>query len=90
MVELLKQPQFQPLHFADQVMSIFAGTQGYFDAVPVNKVAEAERELLRFMREEKSEVRNAIISSKNISGDTEKLLRAALDEFRTRFAQKTK
>jgi F-type H+-transporting ATPase subunit alpha len=50
MVELLKQPQFQPLHFADQVMSIFAGTQGYFDAVPVNKVAEAERELLRFMR----------------------------------------
>ena len=90
MVELLKQPQFQPLHFADQVMSIFAGTQGYFDAVPVNKVAEAERELLRFMREEKSEVRNAIISSKNISGDTEKLLRAALDEFRTRFAQKSK
>ena len=90
MVELLKQPQFQPLHFADQVMSIFAGTQGYLDAVPVNKVAEAERELLRFMREEKSEVRNAIISSKNISGDTEKLLRAALDEFRTRFAQKTK
>ncbi|MFN8855008.1 MAG: F0F1 ATP synthase subunit alpha, partial [Planctomycetaceae bacterium] len=55
MVELLKQPQFQPLHFADQVMSIFAGTQGYLDAVPVNKVAEAERELLRFMREEKSE-----------------------------------
>ncbi|MFM7160341.1 MAG: F0F1 ATP synthase subunit alpha [Planctomycetaceae bacterium] len=90
MVELLKQPQFQPLHFADQVMSIFAGTQGYFDAVPVNKVAEAERELLRFMREEKSEVRNAIISSKNISGDTEKLLRAALEEFKTRFAQKTK
>ena len=90
MVELLKQPQFQPLHFADQVTSIFAGTQGFFDAVPVNRVAEAERELLRFMREEKSEVRNAIISSKNISGDTEKLLRAALDEFRTRFAQKTK
>jgi F-type H+-transporting ATPase subunit alpha len=90
MVELLKQPQFQPLHFADQVTSIFAGTQGYFDAVPVNRVAEAERELLRFMREEKSEVRNAIIESKNISDDTEKALRAALDEFRKRFAESSK
>ena len=90
MVELLKQPQFQPLHFADQVTSIFAGTQGFFDAVPVNRVAEAERELLRFMREEKSEVRNAIIESKNISDDTEKALRAALDEFRKRFAESSK
>src|SRR5579863_303924 len=35
MVELLKQPQFQPLHVADQVISIYAGTKGYFDAVPV-------------------------------------------------------
>ena len=90
MVELLKQPQFQPLHFADQVTSIFAGTQGYFDAVPVNRVAEAERELLRFMREEKSEVRNAIIQSKNIADDTEKALRAALEEFRKRFADSSK
>jgi F-type H+-transporting ATPase subunit alpha len=90
MVELLKQPQFQPLHFADQVTSIFAGTQGYFDSVPVNRVAEAEKELLRFMREEKSEVRNTIIESKNISDDTEKLLRAALDEFRKRFAESSK
>ena len=90
MVELLKQPQFQPLHFADQVTSIFAGTQGYFDAVPVNRVAEAEKELLRFMREEKSEVRNAIIESKNITADTEKALRAALDEFRKRFAESSK
>ncbi|MFN7766653.1 MAG: F0F1 ATP synthase subunit alpha [Planctomycetaceae bacterium] len=90
MVELLKQPQFQPLHFADQVTSIFAGTQGYFDAVPVNRVAEAEKELLRFMREEKSEVRNAIIESKNITDDTEKALRAALDEFRKRFAESSK
>ncbi|MDX1968712.1 MAG: F0F1 ATP synthase subunit alpha, partial [Planctomycetaceae bacterium] len=43
MVELLKQPQFQPLHFADQVISIFAGGKGYFDKVPVNRVQEAEK-----------------------------------------------
>ena len=60
MVELLKQPQYQPLHFADQVISIYAGTNGYFDKVPVNKVAEAEKGLLEYMRQEKSEIRNEI------------------------------
>jgi F-type H+/Na+-transporting ATPase subunit alpha len=50
MVELLKQPQFQPLHYADQVFSIFAGTNGFFDAVPVDKVLEVEQEMIQFMR----------------------------------------
>jgi F-type H+-transporting ATPase subunit alpha len=39
MVELLKQPQFGPLHVADQVVAIYAGAKGYFDKVPVAKVA---------------------------------------------------
>lgn len=90
MVELLKQPQFRPMHFADQAVSIFAGTQGYFDMVPVNKVFEVEQELLTFMREEKSEVRNKIIETREISDDTEKLLRAALDDFRNRYKAKHK
>ncbi|MCY2962956.1 MAG: F0F1 ATP synthase subunit alpha [Planctomycetota bacterium] len=90
MVELLKQPQFQPLHFADQVISIFAGTQGYFDAVPVNKVLDAEKDLIRFLREEKSEVRKAIVDTKAISDDTEKILRAALEEWKKRYADATK
>ncbi len=90
MVELLKQPQFQPLHFADQVISIFAGTQGYFDAVPVNKVLDAEKDLIRFLREEKSEVRKAIVDTKAISDDTEKILRSALEEWKKRYADATK
>jgi len=81
MVELLKQPQYQPLHFADQVISIYAGTKGYFDKIPVADVAEAEQVLLQFLREEKSEVRNAIIDSKELSADTETALKAALAEF---------
>jgi F-type H+/Na+-transporting ATPase subunit alpha len=48
-------------------------------------VARAEQELLRFIREEKSEIRNAILSSKELSADTEEKLKAALEEFRRRF-----
>jgi F-type H+-transporting ATPase subunit alpha len=86
MVELLKQPQFAPLHFADQAISIFAGTNGIFDDVPVAEVAAAEQELLQFMREQKSEVRDRIIETKELAEDTEKMLKAALTEFKTQRA----
>jgi F-type H+-transporting ATPase subunit alpha len=86
MVELLKQPQFEPMHVADQVISIFAGTQGYFDAVPVKQVARAEKELLSFMREQKPEVRDKLIEAKELTGPIEQQLRAALEEFKKQFA----
>jgi F-type H+-transporting ATPase subunit alpha len=88
MVELLKQPQFAPMHVVDQAISIFAGTQGYFDAVPVNQVAAVERELLNFMREQKSEIRDKLIETKELSGPLEDQLRAALEEFKKNFASK--
>ena len=78
MVELLKQPQYEPLHFADQVISIFAGTKGAFDSVPVANVAEVEKELLQFVREQKSEVRDALIETEALD---EGALQAAVDEF---------
>jgi F-type H+-transporting ATPase subunit alpha len=87
MVELLKQPQYEPLHFADQVISIYAGTNGYFDKVPVNKVAEAEKGLLEFMRQEKSEVRNEIIETESLSDELIESLKAALSEFQDRFVK---
>ncbi len=85
MVELLKQPQYQPMTFADQVISIYAGTKGGFDHVPVPQVARAEKELLQFIREEKAEIRSAILNSKELSADTEEKLKAALEEFKKRF-----
>jgi F-type H+-transporting ATPase subunit alpha len=86
MVELLKQPQFEPMNVVDQIISVYAGTRGYFDQVPRNRVAVAEKELLQFMREEKSEVRNALVQTKELSADTETALKSALDEFRKRYA----
>jgi len=85
MVELLKQPQFQPMHVVDQIISVYAGTRGYFDQVPRNDVARAEQELLLFIREEKSEIRDALLQTKELTTDTENLLKAALEEFKTRF-----
>lgn len=85
MVELLKQPQFEPLHFADQVISIYAGTKGYFDKIPVAQVARAEKELLQFISEEKSEIRNGLIEGKELTAEIEEQLKAALVEFQGRF-----
>jgi F-type H+-transporting ATPase subunit alpha len=85
MVELLKQPQYQPLHVADQVISIYAGTKGYFDHIPRNQVARAEKELLQFIKDEYSEIRNALVETKTLSDDIETKLKAALDVFKQRF-----
>src|ERR1700748_2106232 len=60
MVELLKQPQFQPMDAIDQVMVIFAGTRGYLDKVERRKVLEWQDQFLKFMREQRAEVRNAL------------------------------
>ena len=70
---------------------IYAGTHGYFDKVPVDKVAATEKELLQFMRDEKSEVRSKIVETGKLDDDTEAALKTALDEFRHRLeaAQKT-
>ena len=84
MVELLKQPQYQPMPMADQVISIYAGTHGYFDSVALADVAETEKEMLKFMRDEKSEVLNKIVETGVLDDETEEQLKAALDEFRVR------
>lgn len=90
MVELLKQPQYVPMHFADQVISIYAGSRGYFDEVPVPKVAEAERELLDFMKQEKSEVRDRLIEEAALTDEIDEMLKSALGEFKERYANANK
>ncbi|MBM4077985.1 MAG: F0F1 ATP synthase subunit alpha, partial [Planctomycetes bacterium] len=85
MVELLKQPQFQPLDTVDQVISIYSGSKGYFDKVPVPRVQEAENHLIAFMRDEKSEVRNAIKNTGTLDDATESSLKKALEDWRTRW-----
>jgi F-type H+-transporting ATPase subunit alpha len=86
MVELLKQPQYQPMSAIDQVMSIFSGTEGFLDDVPVRDVPRFEKAFLAFMREVKAPIREALGREKKMTDKIAADLKAALTEFKaTRF-----
>lgn len=79
--EILKQPQYQPMSLENQVIEIFAGTQGYADSVPLERMRAWESALLRYMETSHPEIGKAIADEKRISPETEAKLRQALDEF---------
>src|SRR6185436_4426588 len=66
LTELLKQPQFQPLPFEEQVASIYAGTNGYLDSVPVRDVTRFEAAFLAEMRSKNAAILTAIRDSKDL------------------------
>jgi len=80
MVELLKQGQYNPLHVVDQIISIYAGTQGFFDKVPVARVLQAEQAVVKAIRDSHSELWRAVDEAKVIDGDTEQKLRKVLED----------
>ena len=82
MVELLKQPQFQPLEVIDQVMIIFAGNQGFLDEVPVTQVNAWEKAFLQYMRDVKGSVRALLAEKREMSPDVQEGLRGAINEFK--------
>jgi F-type H+-transporting ATPase subunit alpha len=81
MVEVLKQGQFKPLHFADQVMIIYAGAKGYLDKVPRNQVSDWEKQFLAFMKEQRNDARDQLVKEKKLSKDVEAALKAAIEAF---------
>ncbi len=85
MVEILKQPQFSPMHVADEVLIIYAGAKGYLDKVPRNQVAACESQFLHFMKEQRPYVRDQLVRDKNLSPELEQKIRAALDAFVPQF-----
>ncbi len=66
MVELLKQGQYKPMPVADQVISIYAGTQGFLDDVPVDKVRQFEEDLLHYVTQHHPDLRKEIASISKI------------------------
>jgi len=86
LTELLKQAQFSPLPFEEQTVSIFAGTNGYLDAIETNRVTEYEAEMLSWMRAEHADVLAAIRDSKALGDEPKAKLVAALDAFGKQFA----
>jgi F-type H+-transporting ATPase subunit alpha len=88
MVELLKQGQYKPLNVVDQVLVIFAGTRGFLDKVPVERVQQWEEEFLKFMTDQKPEIRQELGEKKDLDDDLTAKVRAAIEEFGTQFAHK--
>jgi F-type H+-transporting ATPase subunit alpha len=80
--EILKQPQFRPYRLDQQVMILFAGTQGYLNDVPVSKVSAWEEEFHRFMANAHPEIGEEIMREKRLSDELIAKLRAAIEEFK--------
>jgi F-type H+-transporting ATPase subunit alpha len=89
MVELLKQPQYQPMDVVDQVLSIHAGARGFLDDVPLNRVAEFERELLKYFSDEFPEVREELVKSRKLSDELDKKMQEVVGKFKAVFTKKS-
>ena len=85
LVELLKQPQYSPFPVEDQVVSIWAGSNGYLDDVPVEDVGRFETDFLDFLKRSHGGILAAIAESKVLAEDTVSALKEAVEEFRQGF-----
>jgi F-type H+/Na+-transporting ATPase subunit alpha len=85
MVELLKQGQYQPMPVEEQVISIWAGTTGKMDDVPVEDISRFEDELLDYLRRERKELLSSIREGAKMSEDTVTAIGDAITEFKRQF-----
>lgn len=79
--EILKQPQYDPMSLENQVIVLFAGTQGFADAVPIEQMKAWENALLRFMESSYPEIGRDIAEKKIITDETRAKLVSALENF---------
>jgi F-type H+-transporting ATPase subunit alpha len=82
LMEVLKQPQYQPMPVEEQVAVLFAATNGYLDDLPLSSIREFERGFLRYLREDRPAILEAIRTEKAISEATQSALQEAVVEFK--------
>jgi F-type H+-transporting ATPase subunit alpha len=86
LTELLKQPQFSPLKMEEQVVVIYAGVNGYLDALPVAKVRSFEDGLLSLLRGKNVDILNTIRDSRDLADDTAAKLKSVVEGYAKTFA----
>jgi len=86
LTELLKQPQFSPMPVEEQVISLYAGTKGYLDGIPVGKIGEFERRMISEIKVREPGVLAAIRDTRELKPDVEKTLVAFMDSYTKAFA----
>ncbi len=87
LVELLKQGQYAPVPVERQVVSVYAGTQGYLESVPVSDVKRFEKELLEFVDVNYSEIYTEIREKKVLGDELVEKIKKAIDEFLGKFTR---
>jgi F-type H+-transporting ATPase subunit alpha len=87
LVELLKQGQFAPMDVELQVASIYAGTRGHLDSLPIDAVRPFEEGLHQYLKSEHKEILSAIVATGKLEKSTEEALGAAITSFKERFAK---
>jgi F-type H+-transporting ATPase subunit alpha len=85
LVELLKQPQYSPLPMEEQVVSIYAGVNGYLDAIDVNKISRFENDLMNLIKGTYKDILKSIRDEQSLSDKTEEKLKKAIEEFMKTF-----
>jgi F-type H+-transporting ATPase subunit alpha len=86
MVELLKQDQFVPMSVDDQIIVIYAGTQGFLDDVPVDSIRTFEEAFMRYIRAEKQALKKEIMEKKALDDDLKAKLNEAITAFKKTFS----
>jgi F-type H+-transporting ATPase subunit alpha len=81
LVEILKQPQYQPLPLEKQVSILYAGTRGFLDKYPVDVIASYESQLHSFMESKYADVLADIKDKKEFTPDLDAKMKAILEEF---------
>ncbi|HZS12730.1 MAG TPA: F0F1 ATP synthase subunit alpha [Nitrospirales bacterium] len=85
MVELLKQGQYRPMPVADQVLSIFAGVNGFLDDVAVEKIRQFEDDLLRFVKEQHPQLLKDLATKDKIDPAFADQLKSAITAFKQKY-----
>jgi len=80
--ELMKQPQYAPLSVAEQALTLFAVTKGYYDDVPVDKALAFETALRAFIKSKYAKLIDKIETTAELDADGEKQLSAAIEDFK--------
>jgi F-type H+-transporting ATPase subunit alpha len=89
LVELLKQPQYQPQPMEREVVSVWSGTTGQLDEVPLEDIRRFDSEFLAYLDRSAAEVFDAIRTTSDLSDDTQSVLEKSMGEFKKQFTTRT-
>ena len=87
LVELLKQPQYEPFTVTEQILSVFAGTQGFLDDLPLNRVAAFEKQLLAAFRDQHPEIGQELTRTGALSDELDKKIREVIKNAKAQFVK---